>query len=129
MKDIKALRSRRNKLLALKTKIDRQIKTITNDILSHPELGIDVQTLSNKGGSATSGGINVAYSRSIEWDQEYLGSIKDTIPASAWPFKTKEVLGLKDFQNYCMESPDLGKILQKGAITKISKSPRIVEKE
>ena len=55
MKDIKALRSRRNKLLALKTKIDRQIKTITNDILSHPELGIDVQTLSNKGGSATSG--------------------------------------------------------------------------
>jgi len=128
MKDIKALRSRRNKLLALKTKIDRQIKTITNDILSHPELGIDVQTLSNKGGSATSGGINVAYSRSIEWDQEYLKDIKDKVPANAWPFDTKETLGLQAFQNYCMDYPQYAELFQKGAVTKISKSPRIVER-
>ena len=60
MKDIKALRSKRNELLALKADLDRQIKSITNEILNHPELGIDVQTLSNKGGSASSGGINIA---------------------------------------------------------------------
>ena len=129
MQDITALRSKRRELLALKADLDRQIKANTNDILSHPDLGIDVESLSNKGGSSTQNGFNISFSKSIDWDQEYLGSIKDSIPASAWPFKTKEVLGLKDFQNYCMESPDLGKILQKGAITKISKSPRIVEKE
>ena len=129
MQDITALRSKRRELLALKADLDRQIKANTNDILSHPDLGIDVETLANRGGSSTQNGFNISFSRTIDWDQEYLGAIKDSIPASAWPFKTKEVLGLKDFQNYCMESPDLGKILQKGAITKISKSPRIVEKE
>lgn len=129
MQDITALRSKRRELLALKADLDRQIKANTNEILNHPDLGIDVESLSNKGGSSTQNGFNISFSRTIDWDQEYLGAIKDSIPASAWPFKTKEVLGLKDFQNYCMESPDLGKILQKGAITKISKSPRIVEKE
>tara|TARA_R110002050_G_scaffold80944_2_gene173082 strand:+ start:863 stop:1252 length:390 start_codon:yes stop_codon:yes gene_type:complete len=129
MQDITALRSKRRELLALKADLDRQIKANTNEILNHPDLGIDVETLANRGGSSTQNGFNISFSRTIDWDQEYLGAIKDSIPASAWPFKTKEVLGLKDFQNYCMESPDLGKILQKGAITKISKSPRIVEKE
>lgn len=129
MQDITALRSKRRELLALKADLDRQIKANTNDILSHPDLGIDVETLANKGGSSTQNGFNISFSKSIDWDQEYLGSIKDTIPASAWPFKTKEVLGLKDFKSYCMDYPDHGKILHKGAITKISKSPRIVEKE
>jgi len=129
MQDITALRSKRRELLALKADLDRQIKANTNDILSHPDLGIDVETLANRGGSSTQNGFNISFSKSIDWDQEYLGSIKDTIPASAWPFKTKEVLGLKDFKSYCMDYPDLGKILHKGAITKISKSPRIVEKE
>jgi len=129
MQDITALRSKRRELLALKADLDRQIKANTNDILSHPDLGIDVETLANRGGSSTQNGFNISFSRTIDWDQEYLGSIKDKIPASAWPFKTKEVLGLKDFQSYCMDYPDHGKILHKGAITKISKSPRIVEKE
>tara|TARA_Y100000401_G_scaffold115195_1_gene118465 strand:+ start:932 stop:1330 length:399 start_codon:yes stop_codon:yes gene_type:complete len=128
MKDIKALRSKRNELLALKADLDRQIKSITNDILNHPELGIDVETLSNKGGSATADGFAVAYSRSIEWDQEYLRDIKDKVPANAWPFDTKETLGLQAFQNYCMDYPQYAELFQKGAVTKISKSPRIVER-
>lgn len=128
MKDIKALRSRRNKLLALKTKIDREIKSTTNDILNHPDLGIDVETLANKGGSATVDGFAVAYTRSIEWDQEYLRDIKDKVPANAWPFDTKETLGLQAFQNYCMDYPQYAELFQKGAVTKISKSPRIVER-
>ena len=128
MKDIKALRSKRNELLALKADLDRQIKSITNDILNHPELGIDVETLSNKGGSATADGFAVAYSRSIEWDQEYLRDIKDKVPANAWPFDTKETLGLQAFQNYCMDYPHYAELFQKGAVTKISKSPRIVER-
>jgi len=128
MKDIKALRSKRNELLALKADLDRQIKSITNDILNHPKLGIDVETLSNKGGSATADGFAVAYSRSIEWDQEYLRDIKDKVPANAWPFDTKETLGLQAFQNYCMDYPQYAELFQKGAVTKISKSPRIVER-
>ncbi len=128
MKDIKALRSKRNELLALKADLDRQIKSITNDILNHPDLGIDVETLSNKGGSATADGFAVAYSRSIEWDQEYLRDIKDKVPANAWPFDTKETLGLQAFQNYCMDYPQYAELFQKGAVTKISKSPRIVER-
>ena len=128
MKDIKARRSKRNELLALKADLDRQIKSITNDILNHPERGIDVETLSNKGGSATADGFAVAYSRSIEWDQEYLRDIKDKVPANAWPFDTKETLGLQAFQNYCMDYPQYAELFQKGAVTKISKSPRIVER-
>ena len=128
MKDIKALRSKRNELLALKADLDRQIKSITNDILNHPDLGIDLETLSNKGGSATADGFAVAYSRSIEWDQEYLRDIKDKVPANAWPFDTKETLGLQAFQNYCMDYPQYAELFQKGAVTKISKSPRIVER-
>ena len=128
MKDIKALRSKRNELLALKADLDRQIKSITNDILNHPELGIDVETLSNKGGSATADGFAVAYSRSIEWDQEYLRDIKDKVPANAWRFDTKETLGRQAFQNYCMDYPQYAELFQKGAVTKISKSPRIVER-
>ena len=128
MKDIKALRSKRNELLALKADLDRQIKSITNDILNHPDLGIDVETLSNKGGSATADGFAVAYSRSIEWDQEYLRDIKDKVPANARPFDTKETLGLQAFQNYCMDYPQYAELFQKGAVTKISKSPRIVER-
>ena len=128
MKDIKALRSKRNELLALKADLDRQIKSITNDILNHPELGIDVETISNKGGSATADGFAVAYSRSIEGDQEYLRDIKDKVPANAWPFDTKETLGLQAFQNYCMDYPQYAELFQKGAVTKISKSPRIVER-
>ena len=114
--------------MALKADLDRQIKSITNDILNHPELGIDVETLSNKGGSATADGFAVAYSRSIEWDQEYLRDIKDKVPANAWPFDTKETLGLQAFQNYCMDYPQYAELFQKGAVTKISKSPRIVER-
>jgi|TARA_R100001530_G_scaffold71070_1_gene50331 hypothetical protein len=129
MQDITALRSKRRELLALKADLDRQIKANTNEILNHPDLGIDVESLSNKGGSSTQNGFNISFSKSIDWDQEYLGSIKDSIPASAWPFKTKEVLGIKDFKSYCMDYPQHAELLQKGAITKISKSPRIVEKE
>lgn len=129
MQDITTLRSKRRELLTLKADIDRQIKQITAAVLSHPDLGIDVESLGNKGGSSTNNGLNVAFSRSLDWDQEYLSSIKEQVPPMAWPFKTKEVLGLKDFQNFCVESPQYAELLHKGAITKVSKTPRIVEKE
>ena len=129
MQDITTLRSRRTELLTLKADIDRQIKQITAALLSHPDLGIDVESLGNKGGSSTNNGLNVAFSRSLDWDQEYLSDIKDKIPANAWPFDTKETLGLRDFQNYCLDYPQHAEVLQKGAMTKVSKTPRIVEKE
>ena len=129
MQDITTLRSKRRELLTLKADIDRQIKQINAAILSHPELGIDVEALINKGGSSTNNGIGVSYTRSLVWDQEYLRDIKDKIPANAWPFDTKESLGLRDFQNYCLDYPQHAEVLQKGAMTKVSKTPRIVEKE
>jgi hypothetical protein len=72
MQDITALRSKRRELLALKADLDRQIKANTNEILNHPDLGIDVESLSNKGGSSTQNGFNISFSRTIDWDQEYL---------------------------------------------------------
>ena len=129
MKDIIVLRSKRKELLALKADVDRQIKTITHEILSHPDLGIDVETLANKGGSSNNNGLGISYTRTVEWDQEYLASIKGKVPANAWPFKSKETLGLTAFKDYCVDYPQHAELLQKGAITKISKSPRIVEKE
>ena len=91
MKDIIVLRSKRKELLALKADVDRQIKTITHEIISHPDLGIDVETLANKGGSSTNNGFGISYTRTVEWDQEYLASIKGKIPANAWPFQAKKL--------------------------------------
>ena len=78
MQNIIALRSKRTELLTLKADIDRQIKQINAAILSHPELGIDVEALINKGGSSTNNGIGVSYTRSLVWERSNDQSIKDT---------------------------------------------------
>ena len=129
METIQTLRSERQKLLALKSEIDRQIKETTREILRHPDLGIDLETIQNKGGSSNHNGLYISFTRSLSWDQDYLATIKGQIAPNEWPFKTKEVLGLQGFKNFAMESPGLAEIIQKGAITKVTKTPRLVEKE
>ena len=129
METLQTLRSERQKLLTTKSEIDGQIKAITREILRHPDLGIDLETLQNKGGSSNHNGLHVSFTRSLSWDQDYLATIKGQIAPNEWPFKTKEVLGLQGFKNFAMESPGLAEIIQKGAITKVTKTPSLVEKE
>ena len=129
METLQTLRSKRQKLLTTKSEIDGQIKAITREILRHPDLGIDLESIQNKGGSSNHDGLHISFTRSLSWDQEYLATIKGHIAKNDWPFKTKETLGLRDFQNFAMESPGLAEIIQKGAITKVTKTPRLVEKE
>ena len=129
METIQTLRSERQKLLALKSEIDRQIKETTREILRHPDLGIDLETLQNKGGSSNHNGLHISLTRSLSWDQDYLATIKGQIAPNEWPFKTKEVLGLREFQNFAMEAPALAEVIQIRAITKVTKTPSLVEKE
>jgi len=129
MENLETLRSERQKLLTLKSETEQQIKWVNKEILQHPDLGIDIETLQNKGGSSNHNGLHISFTRSLSWDQDYLATIKGQIAPNEWPFKTKEVLGLREFQNFAMESPQLAEIVQKGAITKVTKTPRIVEKE
>ena len=129
MENLETLRSERQKLLTLKSETEQQIKWVNKEILQHPDLGIDIETLQNKGGSSNHNGLHISFSRSISWDQDYLASIKGQIPSNDWPFETKEVLGLRGFQNFAMEAPALAEVIQKGAITKVTKTPRLVEKE
>ncbi len=124
------LRQSRLKKLSEKLAIENEIKAITKQILSHPELQIDLPRLANRGGSGIQEGLTVTYSESLSWDQRLLDEARKKIPPEAWPFTTTYKLGKRDFKTYCMEhAQDFAPLIQLAAITKVSPNPRLTEKE
>tara|TARA_R100001244_G_scaffold4049_1_gene5273 strand:+ start:720 stop:1130 length:411 start_codon:yes stop_codon:yes gene_type:complete len=124
------LRQSRLKKLSEKLAIEKEIKTITKQILDHPELQIDLPRLANRGGSGIQEGLTVTYAESLSWDQVLLNDARKKIPPEAWPFTTVYKLGKRDFKTYCMEhAQDFAPLIQLAAITKISPHPRLAEKD
>jgi hypothetical protein len=99
------LRQSRLKKLSEKIAIENEIKTITKQILDHPELQIDLPRLANRGGSGIQEGLTVTYAESLSWDQVLLDDAR-------------------------MEhAQDFAPLIQLAAITKVSPNPRLTEKE